>query len=56
MWPREVTGQFSKSSSIKSGPGIAKHFAIPYNRKLWAVPLTEHVLTLRTEPKSLTNT
>jgi UDP-galactopyranose mutase len=23
------------------GSGIAKHFAIPYNRKLWAVPLTE---------------
>ncbi|MDB5390009.1 MAG: UDP-galactopyranose mutase [Planctomycetaceae bacterium] len=23
------------------GRGIAKHFAIPYNRKLWAVPLTE---------------
>jgi UDP-galactopyranose mutase len=23
------------------GVGIARHFAIPYNRKLWAVPLTE---------------
>ena len=23
------------------GNGIAKHFAIPYNRKLWAVPLSE---------------
>lgn len=23
------------------GKGVAKHFAIPYNRKLWAVPLTE---------------
>ena len=23
------------------GRGIAKHFAIPYNEKLWAVPLTE---------------
>ena len=23
------------------GAGIAKHFAIPYNRKLWAVPLEE---------------
>ena len=23
------------------GEGIAKHFAIPYNRKLWAVPLEE---------------
>jgi protoporphyrinogen oxidase len=23
------------------GRGIAKHFAIPYNRKLWKVPLTE---------------
>jgi UDP-galactopyranose mutase len=23
------------------GKGIAKHFAIPYNRKLWAVPLSE---------------
>ena len=32
----------SRSSSTRCGaPGIAKHFAIPYNRKLWAVPLTE---------------
>jgi UDP-galactopyranose mutase len=23
------------------GSGVAKHFALPYNRKLWAVPLTE---------------
>ncbi len=23
------------------GAGIAKHFALPYNKKLWAVPLTE---------------
>jgi protoporphyrinogen oxidase len=23
------------------GAGVAKHFAIPYNRKLWAVPLSE---------------
>lgn len=23
------------------GKGIAKHFAVPYNRKLWAVPLSE---------------
>ena len=23
------------------GKGIAKHFAVPYNKKLWAVPLTE---------------
>src|SRR5690606_22452259 len=23
------------------GAGIAKHFAIPYNRKLWTVPLTQ---------------
>jgi protoporphyrinogen oxidase/glycosyltransferase involved in cell wall biosynthesis len=23
------------------GSGVAKHFAIPYNRKLWTVPLTE---------------
>src|SRR5690606_9458970 len=23
------------------GAGVAKHFAVPYNRKLWAVPLTE---------------
>ncbi|HYO23634.1 MAG TPA: FAD-dependent oxidoreductase [Lacipirellulaceae bacterium] len=23
------------------GAGIAKHFAIPYNRKLWSVPLTD---------------
>lgn len=23
------------------GKGVAKHFAVPYNQKLWAVPLTE---------------
>jgi len=23
------------------GAGVAKHFAVPYNRKLWTVPLTE---------------
>jgi protoporphyrinogen oxidase len=23
------------------GEGVAKHFAVPYNRKLWAVPLSE---------------
>jgi UDP-galactopyranose mutase len=23
------------------GSGVARHFALPYNRKLWAVPLTE---------------
>ena len=23
------------------GAGVAKHFAMPYNRKLWAVPLAE---------------
>ena len=23
------------------GKGVARHFALPYNRKLWAVPLTE---------------
>ena len=23
------------------GSGVAKHFAVPYNRKLWAVPLTD---------------
>jgi protoporphyrinogen oxidase len=23
------------------GAGVAKHFALPYNRKLWTVPLTE---------------
>jgi UDP-galactopyranose mutase len=23
------------------GAGVAKHFAVPYNRKLWAVPLSE---------------
>ena len=23
------------------GAGIAKHFAIPYNKKLWTVPLSE---------------
>ena len=32
----------SRSSSTRCGaPGIAKHFAIPYNEKLWAVPLEE---------------
>ncbi len=45
-----VPGSDNKSSEPKNfeefiykvwGAGIAKHFAIPYNRKLWAVPLTE---------------
>ena len=34
-------GILKNSSTSVWGAGIAKHFAIPYNRKLWAVPLNE---------------
>ena len=48
-----VTGVISKTSAAAApknfeefiykvwGAGVAKHFAIPYNKKLWAVPLSE---------------
>ncbi|MBX9680231.1 MAG: FAD-dependent oxidoreductase [Gemmataceae bacterium] len=40
--PTEERGQNFEEFIYKVwGAGIAKHFAIPYNRKLWAVPLTE---------------
>ena len=34
------------------GAGIAKHFAIPYNQKLWAVPLTEMETSLAGRPRA----
>src|SRR6476620_7922239 len=52
--PRAYTGTDRRLPAIKGTPrnfeefiykvwgaGIAKHFAIPYNQKLWAVPLSE---------------
>jgi UDP-galactopyranose mutase len=52
--PRMYTGTERRFSAHKGSPrnfeefiykvwgaGIAKHFAIPYNQKLWAVPLSE---------------
>jgi UDP-galactopyranose mutase len=52
--PRTYTGAERRLSTHKGSPknfeefiykvwgsGIAKHFAIPYNQKLWAVPLAE---------------
>jgi UDP-galactopyranose mutase len=52
--PRTYTGAERRLSAHKGSPknfeefiykvwgsGIAKHFAIPYNQKLWAVPLSE---------------
>lgn len=46
--PEEANGSFSgEPRNFEEfiykvwGAGIAKHFAIPYNRKLWAVPLSE---------------
>jgi UDP-galactopyranose mutase len=44
---RPALGHFAEPANFEEfiykvwGKGIAKHFAIPYNRKLWAVPLTE---------------
>ncbi len=41
--PEQPTGQESFATFIDRvwGRGIAKHFAVPYNRKIWAVPLEE---------------
>jgi UDP-galactopyranose mutase len=52
--PRAYTGAERRLTALKGAPrnfeefiykvwgeGIARHFAIPYNRKLWAVPLGE---------------
>jgi UDP-galactopyranose mutase len=36
----EAAGNFEEFIYQVWGKGIAKHFAIPYNRKLWAVPLS----------------
>lgn len=36
-----VPGNFEEFIHKVWGSGIARHFAIPYNRKLWTVPLTE---------------
>jgi protoporphyrinogen oxidase len=38
---RAVPRNFEEFIYSVWGAGVAKHFAIPYNRKLWAVPLTE---------------
>ncbi len=39
--PRQEPRNFEEFIYNVWGAGIAKHFAIPYNRKLWAVPLAE---------------
>ncbi len=45
--PAEAASQSTEPRNFEEfiykvwGKGIAKHFAIPYNKKLWAVPLTE---------------
>ena len=38
---RRETRNFEEFIYQVWGKGIAKHFAIPYNKKLWTVPLTE---------------
>jgi protoporphyrinogen oxidase/glycosyltransferase involved in cell wall biosynthesis len=38
---RRETKNFEEFIYQVWGEGIAKHFAIPYNKKLWTVPLTE---------------
>jgi UDP-galactopyranose mutase len=38
---KEATQSFEDFIYKVWGAGIAKHFAIPYNRKLWTVPLSE---------------
>jgi UDP-galactopyranose mutase len=39
--PNDAPANFEEFIYKVWGAGIAKHFAIPYNRKLWTVPLTE---------------
>ena len=39
--PSSEPANFEEFIHTVWGAGVAKHFAIPYNRKLWAVPLTE---------------
>jgi protoporphyrinogen oxidase/glycosyltransferase involved in cell wall biosynthesis len=38
---KPVPGNFEEFIYKVWGNGIAKHFAIPYNKKLWTVPLTD---------------
>jgi protoporphyrinogen oxidase/glycosyltransferase involved in cell wall biosynthesis len=38
---RDVPRNFEEFIFRTWGAGVAKHFALPYNRKLWTVPLTE---------------
>ena len=38
---REDSRNFEEFIYRTWGSGVARHFAIPYNRKLWTVPLTE---------------
>lgn len=39
--PQQAPRNFEEFIYKVWGAGVAKHFAIPYNRKLWAVPLHE---------------
>src|SRR5690606_8947095 len=39
--PQTAPANFEEFIYRVWGRGIGKHFAIPYNRKLWTVPLTE---------------
>jgi protoporphyrinogen oxidase len=39
--PQQAPKNFEEFIYKVWGAGVAKHFAIPYNRKLWAVPLHE---------------
>ncbi|MDQ3185993.1 MAG: NAD(P)-binding protein [Pseudomonadota bacterium] len=39
--PQNKSENFEEFIYRMWGSGIAKHFAIPYNKKLWTVPLTE---------------
>ena len=39
--PRQQPANFEEFIYKVWGAGIARHFAIPYNRKLWAVPLDQ---------------
>jgi protoporphyrinogen oxidase len=39
--PKRETQNFEEFIYSVWGAGIAKHFAIPYNRKLWTLPLNE---------------
>src|SRR6188472_3770401 len=40
-WPQQSSALTDSQNQLTSFETASKHFAIPYNRKLWAVPLTE---------------